>query len=209
MTWAFARKSCRCPGRPDKANLIATLGGEINDGMGGLVLAGHTDTVPFDEALWQSDPFTIKDDQDRYYGLGSCDMKGFFPVALEAAATFANQPLSAPLTVVATSDEESSMAGGRYLLECGKPKADYAIIGEPTAMQPIFAHKGISMMTIKLEGASGHFLRPQSRCKRTGCHAPGHERVDYPARGVGSKHPKQRLRRKHTDHELGLHASRR
>ncbi len=148
------------PGRPDKANLIATLGGEINDGMGGLVLAGHTDTVPFDEALWQSDPFTIKDDQDRYYGLGSCDMKGFFPVALEAAATFAKQPLSAPLTLVATSDEESSMAGGRYLLECGKPKADYAIIGEPTAMQPIFAHKGISMMTIKLEGASGHSSDP-------------------------------------------------
>ena len=132
------------PNRPDKANLIATLGGEVNDGIGGLVLAGHTDTVPFDEALWQSDPFTVKDHQDRYYGLGSCDMKGF----------------SAPLTIVATSDEESSMAGSRYLLECGKPKADYAIIGEPTAMQPIFAHKGISMMTIKLEGASGHSSDP-------------------------------------------------
>jgi acetylornithine deacetylase len=148
------------PNRPDKANLIATLGGEISDGMGGLVLAGHTDTVPFDEALWQSDPFTIKDHQDRYYGLGSCDMKGFFPVAIEAAATFAKQRLSAPLTIVATSDEESSMAGSRYLLECGRPKADYAIIGEPTAMQPIFAHKGISMMTIKLEGASGHSSDP-------------------------------------------------
>ena len=148
------------PNRPDKANLIATLGGEVNDGMGGLVLAGHTDTVPFDEALWQSDPFTIKDHQDRYYGLGSCDMKGFSPVAIEAAATFAQKKLSAPLTIVATSDEESSMAGSRYLLECGKPKADYAIIGEPTAMQPIFAHKGISMMTIKLEGASGHSSNP-------------------------------------------------
>ena len=148
------------PNRPDKANLIATLGGEVNDGMGGLVLAGHTDTVPFDEALWQSDPFTVKDHQDRYYGLGSCDMKGFFPVAIEAAATFIQQKLSAPLTIVATSDEESSMAGSRYLLECGKPKADYAIIGEPTAMQPIFAHKGISMMTIKLEGASGHSSNP-------------------------------------------------
>ena len=148
------------PNRPDKANLIATLGGEVNDGMGGLVLAGHTDTVPFDEALWQSDPFTVKDHQDRYYGLGSCDMKGFFPVAIEAAATFTQQKLSAPLTIVATSDEESSMAGSRYLLECGKPKADYAIIGEPTAMQPIFAHKGISMMTIKLEGASGHSSDP-------------------------------------------------
>ena len=148
------------PNRPDKANLIATLGEGVNDGMGGLVLAGHTDTVPFDEALWQSDPFTIKDHQDRYYGLGSCDMKGFFPVAIEAAATFAQKKLSAPLTIVATSDEESSMAGSRYLLECGKPKADYAIIGEPTAMQPIFAHKGISMMTIKLEGASGHSSDP-------------------------------------------------
>ena len=52
------------------------------------------------------------------------------------------------------------MAGSRYLLECGRPKADYAIIGEPTAMQPIFAHKGISMMTIKLEGASGHSSDP-------------------------------------------------
>ena len=148
------------PNRPDKANLIATLGGEVNDGIGGLVLAGHTDTVPFDEALWQSDPFTVKDHQDRYYGLGSCDMKGFFPVAIEAAATFTQQKLSAPLTIVATSDEESSMAGSRYLLECGKPKADYAIIGEPTAMQSIFAHKGISMMTIKLEGASGHSSDP-------------------------------------------------
>lgn len=148
------------PNRPDKANLIATLGGNINDGLGGLVLAGHTDTVPFDEALWDSDPFTIKDHQDRYYGLGSCDMKGFFPVALEAAATFSKQQLSAPLTLVATSDEESSMAGAQYLLESGKPKADYAIIGEPTAMQPIFAHKGISMMSIKIEGASGHSSDP-------------------------------------------------
>ena len=52
------------------------------------------------------------------------------------------------------------MAGSRYLLECDKPKADFAIIGEPTAMQPIFAHKGISMMTIQLEGASGHSSDP-------------------------------------------------
>ena len=148
------------PNRPDKANLIATLGASVNDGLGGLVLAGHTDTVPFDEALWNSDPFTIKDDGERLYGLGSCDMKGFFPVALEAAAAFSQKQLNAPLTIVATSDEESSMAGGRYLLESGKPKADFAIIGEPTAMQPVFAHKGISMMSIKIEGASGHSSDP-------------------------------------------------
>ncbi len=150
------------PGRPDKANLIATLGGQINDGQGGLVLAGHTDTVPFDQSLWQSDPFKLKDADDRFYGLGSCDMKGFFPVALEAAATFAKSAnkFTAPLSFIATSDEESSMAGGRYLLEGGAPKADFAIIGEPTAMQPVFAHKGISMMSIKIQGASGHSSDP-------------------------------------------------
>ena len=118
------------------------------------MLAGHTDTVPFDEVLWNSDPFTIKDDGERLYGLGSCDMKGFFPIALGAAATL-TQVVSAPLTI-SNVDEESSMAGGRYLLESGKPKADFAIIGEPTAMQPVFAHKGISMMSIRIEGASWH-----------------------------------------------------
>ncbi len=80
-------------------------------------------------------------------------MKGIFSVALEAAATFAKQEPCAPLTIVATSDQEPSMVGSRYLLECGKPKADYAIIGEPTAMQPIFVHKGISMVKIQLPKA--------------------------------------------------------
>ena len=140
----FATQLMPLPGRPDKANLIARLGPEAKTGKGGLVLAGHTDTVPFDESLWQSDPFTLKDSEDKFYGLGSCDMKGFFPVALEAAATFAQGKLTAPLTIVATSDEESSMAGGRYLVECGGPKADYAIIGEPTQLQPLLQkYKGL------------------------------------------------------------------
>ena len=156
----FATQLMPLPGRPDKANLIARLGPEAKTGKGGFVLAGHTDTVPFDESLWQSDPFTLRDSEDKFYGLGSCDMKGFFPVALEAAATFAQGKLTAPLTIVATSDEESSMAGGRYLVECGGPKADYAIIGEPTQLQPIFAHKGISMMSININGSSGHSSDP-------------------------------------------------
>ena len=156
----FSTELMPLPGRPDKANLIAILGPAPREGKGGLVLAGHTDTVPFDESLWQSDPFTLKDTDDVFYGLGSCDMKGFFPVALEAAATFAKGQLNAPLTIVATSDEESSMAGGRYLVESGRPKADYAIIGEPTELQPIFAHKGISMRSINILGSSGHSSDP-------------------------------------------------
>lgn len=148
------------PDAPHKANLVATLG----SGEGGLVLAGHTDTVPCDESKWQSDPFKVTDVDDRLYGLGTCDMKGFFPVALEAAATFADRQLSAPLTFVATSDEESSMAGARYLVECGKPLAEYAIIGEPTGLTPIYAHKGIAFMSIRLQGASGHSSNPALGC---------------------------------------------
>jgi acetylornithine deacetylase len=148
------------PGAPHKANLVATLG----TGEGGVVLAGHTDTVPFDESKWVSDPFRVTEHDDRLYGLGTCDMKGFFPVALEAARTFVDQKLSKPLTIVATSDEESSMAGARYLVEGGKPQADYAIIGEPTGLTPIYAHKGIAFMSIDLQGSSGHSSNPDLGC---------------------------------------------
>ena len=156
----FATELMPLPDRPNKANLIATLGANDKDHPGGLVLAGHTDTVPVDEALWRSDPFQLRDDDQRFYGLGSCDMKGFFPVALHAAVEFADKDLAAPLTIVATSDEESSMAGARHLVASGRPKADYAIIGEPTGLQPIYAHKGVSMMTVTVHGAAGHSSDP-------------------------------------------------
>ena len=156
----FATELKVLPEAPHKANLIARLGA----GEGGLVLAGHTDTVPFDESKWHSDPFTRKEADNRLYGLGTCDMKGFFPVALEAAATFVDKKLSAPLTIVATSDEESSMAGARYLVDSGAPKADYAIIGEPTGLKPIYAHKGIAFLSISLQGSSGHSSNPELGC---------------------------------------------
>ncbi|MXY06160.1 MAG: acetylornithine deacetylase [Gammaproteobacteria bacterium] len=144
------------PGVAGKANMIATLGA----GEGGLVLAGHTDTVPFDEAAWSQDPFAMTEREDRFYGLGACDMKGFFPVALSAAAAFAGRKLRAPLVLVATCDEESSMAGGRFLMESGKPRAEAAIIGEPTGLKPIHAHKGFMLISIQLEGAAGHSSNP-------------------------------------------------
>ena len=143
--------------RPGKANLIATLG----RGSGGLVLAGHTDTVPFDETHWTQNPFALTERDGRLYGLGACDMKGFFPIAIEAARQFASANLTAPLTIVATSDEESSMAGARQLVAADIPKARYAIIGEPTDFRPIYAHKGFMMLSISLQGASGHSSDPE------------------------------------------------
>ncbi|MGB1270556.1 MAG: M20/M25/M40 family metallo-hydrolase, partial [Endozoicomonas sp.] len=136
------------PDNPRKANLIATLG----SGPGGLVLAGHTDTVPFDECLWQSAPFALEERDDRFYGLGVCDMKGFFALVMEAVRGYLDQPLKAPLIVLATADEESSMNGARALAAWGKPEARYALVGEPTGMKPIHMHKGIMMERIRILG---------------------------------------------------------
>jgi acetylornithine deacetylase len=100
-----------------KANLIATLG----SGPGGLVLAGHSDTVPFDEDRWQSDPLGLSERDNRLYGLGSTDMKGFFPIAIAAASRYLDTPLKQPLILLATADEESSMSGARALAAAGRP----------------------------------------------------------------------------------------
>lgn len=122
----FAVEILEVPGMPGKFNLIATLG----SGPGGLVLSGHTDTVPYDDQRWTSDPFTLTERDNRWYGLGTCDMKGFFALAIEAAREFAGLPMKEPLILLATADEESSMNGARALAEAGKPKARYAVIGE-------------------------------------------------------------------------------
>jgi acetylornithine deacetylase len=144
------------PDKPGKANLIATLG----SGEGGLVLAGHTDTVPCNPDRWSQDPFALTERGGRLYGLGSCDMKGFFPIAIEAARAFRAAHLAKPLTILATSDEESTMAGARALVAGGRPCADFAIIGEPTDLMPVYAHKGFMMIAIRLTGASGHSSDP-------------------------------------------------
>ncbi|WP_226668174.1 acetylornithine deacetylase [Microbulbifer aggregans] len=143
-------------GQPHKANLIATLG----SGDGGLVLAGHTDTVPYDDNRWQSDPFKLSERDNRLYGLGSTDMKGFFPIAIEAAKAFADKPLQQPLIILATADEETSMSGARALVKAGRPKARYAVIGEPTGLKPIRMHKGMMMHALRITGQAGHSSNP-------------------------------------------------
>jgi acetylornithine deacetylase len=139
-----------------KVNLVATLG----SGPGGLVLAGHTDTVPCDESLWSVDPFTLNERDNRFYGLGVTDMKGFFPLIMEAVGALKDQTFKEPLIVLATADEETSMQGARALAELGRPKARSAVIGEPTGMRPVRSHKGMIMDSIRLQGQSGHSSDP-------------------------------------------------
>ena len=139
-----------------KANLIATLG----RGPGGLVLAGHTDTVPFDADRWRHDPFRLTEDGGRLYGLGTADMKSFLALAIEAARGIRAEDLAAPLVILATADEETTMAGARALVNSGRPRAAHAVIGEPTGLRPVRMHKGIAMDAVRVTGRSGHSSDP-------------------------------------------------
>jgi acetylornithine deacetylase len=145
-----------------KANLIATLvgGSEASANAGGLVLSGHTDTVPCNPELWGSDPFRAAERSGRIYGLGSCDMKSFFALALEAAAQFDRKDYRQPLVLLGTADEESSMAGARALLKERRQLGRYALIGEPTGLSPIRMHKGVLLESITVRGRSGHSSDP-------------------------------------------------
>jgi len=153
----FAVELQDIPGHPGKLNVIGTLG----RGPGGLVLAGHMDTVPFDEQGWHSDPFKLTERAGNYYGLGVSDMKGFIALAIEAASRHRAGDLAQPLIVLATADEESSMSGARALAAAGRPKARYAVIGEPTQLRPVRMHKGILMEAVKVIGHSGHSSDPR------------------------------------------------
>ena len=141
---------------PGKFNLLASFG----SGPGGLVLAGHSDTVPYDEALWQTDPLKLTEVDNRWVGLGSCDMKGFFALVIEAVRPLLDQPFKQPLLILATCDEETSMAGARALVEAGRPLGRAAVIGEPTGLKPIRMHKGVMMERIEILGRSGHSSDP-------------------------------------------------
>jgi len=144
------------PGKPARANLIATLG----SGPGGLVLSGHADTVPYDEGQWRHDPFTLTEQDQRLYGLGTSDMKAFLALAVEVGRHVRDTDLKEPLILLATADEETSMAGARALVAHDAPHARHAIIGEPTGLRPVRMHKGVFMEAIHLQGHSGHSSDP-------------------------------------------------
>jgi acetylornithine deacetylase len=145
------------PGYPGKFNLLASAG----SGPDGLVLSGHTDTVPFDEAKWHSDPLKLVERDNRLYGMGSADMKGFFAVVIEAIRELPLDQLKQPLILLATADEESSMCGARALAGLPQRLGRHALIGEPTGLRPVRMHKGISMESIRLTGKAGHSSNPK------------------------------------------------
>ena len=149
-----------------KANLFATLSAEPDRvKTGGLVLSGHTDTVPVDGQDWSSDPFQASHRDGRIHGRGTADMKGFIAIALSWAPRFLAAQERLPVHLSLTYDEETTFLGVRGLVadlaERGIRPAG-CIIGEPTDMQAIVAHKGKRDLCCKVRGREAHSaLTPQ------------------------------------------------
>ena len=145
-----------------KANLFATV---QKGNKPGIVLSGHTDVVPVDGQNWASDPFKATLRGDRLYGRGACDMKSYLAVILAMAPRFAAAKLKAPIHFALSYDEEVGCIGARGLLEDlarNDIRPAGAIIGEPTGMQPVIAHKGKRAYKCCVRGKEAHSaLTPQ------------------------------------------------
>jgi acetylornithine deacetylase len=143
-----------------KANLFATIGPVID---GGVILSGHTDVVPADETDWTGAPFVAMRREQRIYGRGTSDMKGFIACALTMAPWFAEMPLTHPIHIALTFDEEVGCRGAPELIEdllARGPKPAVAIVGEPTEMGIVTAHKGCYEYTTIITGVEGHGSQP-------------------------------------------------
>lgn len=145
----------------ERANVFATIGPEID---GGVVLNGHTDVVPVEGQTWESDPFTLSRRGDRLYGRGAVDMKGFLACVLGSVPRMARQPLSKPIHIAFSYDEETGGLGMPGLLEsmAGKPfRPEIVIVGEPTEMGIVTGHKGGDEMRTEIIGHEVHSCDPR------------------------------------------------
>ncbi|AGA33670.1 Acetylornithine deacetylase [Thioalkalivibrio nitratireducens DSM 14787] len=136
-----------------KANLLATVGPRVE---GGVVLSGHTDVVPVDGQAWTTDPFRLEERGGRLYGRGSCDMKGFVAIALALVPEM--KALRRPIHLALSYDEEVGCRGAPSLVEAvGRlPRPAAVIVGEPTGMRVITAHKGITVARTHVRGHQMH-----------------------------------------------------
>lgn len=159
----------------DKANLFATLPAQDGQTQGGIILSGHTDVVPVDGQNWSSDPFTLTEREGKLYGRGAADMKGYIAATLALVPEFLAMPRSKPIHLAYSYDEEVGCVGAPIMLADLKARGvlvDGCVVGEPTGMQVVVAHKGINVFTCKVHGRAAHSsLTPQ------GCNA-----IEYAAR---------------------------
>lgn len=146
----------------DKAALFATIGPE---GDGGIVLSGHTDVVPVKGQAWSSDPFALRRDGDKLYGRGACDMKAFDAICLAMLPELAKAGLKRPIHLLLSYDEEIGCAGSLdTIARFGKdlPRPSLCIVGEPTLMKVVDAHKSISHYETIVHGKEAHSSDPRA-----------------------------------------------
>lgn len=145
-------------GDGSKASLYATVGPMV---AGGVVLSGHTDVVPIDDQDWHSDPFTVVERDGRLYGRGAADMKSFYAIALALLPEMEN--LKRPIHFALSYDEEVGCLGAPALIEAltaAVPAPQAVIVGEPTMMQVVKAHKSIFHFTTRVTGHEAHSSQP-------------------------------------------------
>jgi acetylornithine deacetylase len=145
-----------------KTNLYATIGPDV---AGGVVLSGHTDVVPVDGQDWSTDPFQLITKDHMHYGRGTADMKGFLAVALAMVPQFKSKLLKRPIHLAFSCDEEVGCRGVRPLVEhmrdhLKRPAA--VIVGEPTSMQVVNAHKGATRFSTEVIGHESHSALTQN-----------------------------------------------
>ena len=148
-----------------QANLFSTITGNKNANDGGIILSGHTDVVPAVPDEWTSNPYIAREEDDKVYGRGTCDMKGFIACTLAVAPLFASKKLKAPIHFSYTFDEETGCLGAPLVLaDLKKRNINFSacIIGEPTSMKAITAHKGYNEYITHFTGLSGHASNPES-----------------------------------------------
>ncbi|WP_322009057.1 acetylornithine deacetylase [Paraburkholderia sp. J12] len=141
------------------ANLFATLPAHDGETNGGIVLSGHTDVVPVDGQKWDSDPFKPEVRDGLLYGRGTCDMKGFIGAALALVPEMQRTKLAKPIHFALSFDEEVGCAGAPLMIEelvKRGVRPEGCIVGEPTSMRPIVAHKGINAYQCCVRGHAAH-----------------------------------------------------
>ena len=144
----------------NKANLFAAIGPDVPDGV---ILSGHTDVVPVDGQEWHTDPFTLTEVDGLLYGRGSADMKGFSAVFLARLSALDIAALNKPLYLALSYDEEVGCLGASRMIEDALQhfaRPAYAVIGEPTTMQIVRAHKSINSFRTVITGKAAHSSQP-------------------------------------------------
>lgn len=139
-----------------KAGLYAQIGPKVD---GGVCLSAHTDVVPVEGQIWTRQPFALTDEGDRVFGRGTTDMKGFLASALAMAERAGTAPLSSPLSLSISYDEEIGCVGMREMMFELKPligNPRVVIVGEPTSMQVATGHKGKVALKVMCHGQAGH-----------------------------------------------------